>query len=109
MTEAIRNYAAALIDAQKIEQSSGSYDRTCVGGSSHGSTEVLYRLHASRFKVLLSAIRRMKEERELAELEAFRITSVTWYDDQSSYSNEIRGKTWDVFADSVEGTAPKSQ
>ena len=100
MTAAIRNYSAALIDAQKVEESSGGQDRTCVGGSSHGSTEVLYRLHASRFKVLLLAIRRANDERDFAELEAFRIASEAWFDDsnQSATTTGIRAKTWDVLA-----------
>ena len=106
MNDAISNYAKASEDALKAEKSSGGGpDKTCLGGSSHGAIEYLYRLHASRFKVLLSAIRRSKEECEVAELEAFRIASVKWYDEsnESSSSSGVRGKTWDVFVDCVDG------
>jgi hypothetical protein len=60
MNESILNYSKALAEAQKAEQSSGGADKTHTGGSSHGALECLYRLHASRFKVLLSAIRRAR-------------------------------------------------
>jgi len=107
MHDAIVNYAKASTEAQAAEKASGGGpDKSCLGGSSHGAMEYLYRLHASRFKVLLSAIKRAREECELAELEAFRITSVKWFDESnesSSSSFGVRGKTWDVFADCVDG------
>jgi len=103
MTTAIRNYSKAFAGAQKAEQSSGGPDKSCIGGSSHGALECLYRLHASRFKVLVSAIRRVREECELAELEAFRITSVAWFDESNQSSSDgVRGNTWDIFADCVD-------
>jgi len=107
MHDAIVHYSKASTEAQAAEKASGGGpDKSCLGGSSHGAIEYLYRLHASRFKVLLSSITRAREECELAELEAFRITSVKWFDESnesSSSSLGIRGKTWDVFADCVDG------
>lgn len=103
MNHAIANYAMAFAEAQKVEQSCGGNDR--LGGSSHGALECLYRLHASRFKVLLSAVKCPQSECELAELEAFRIASSRWFDEsfKSSSSAGVREKTWDVFADCVNG------
>lgn len=104
MTDAIHHYSAALIDTRNSEQSSGGpVDK---GGSSHGSLEVFYRLHACRFKVLLSALSRVNEERDLAEMEAYRIASTVWFNDGNKVSlppsSGVREMTWDVFADCVE-------
>lgn len=59
---------------------------------------------------MLNAIYRVKGECELAESEAFRIAYVTWFDqsNQLDYTNHtssdrVRGKTWDNFADCVDG------
>ena len=104
MAEAIRNYSEAYSDAKKTETSS-SWTPDKLGGSSHGSLECLYRLHASRFKVLLSAIRRVAGERDLAELEAFRSASIAWFDESNNQSSAtgVHDKTWDLLADCVEG------
>jgi hypothetical protein len=107
MTEAIRNYSVALSDAQQAEKSGGGQENKG-GGSSHGSREVLYRLHASRLKVLLSAIRQASDTRGLAEIEAYRITSTSWFDESNKLESSIdhvRDNTWDVFVDSVQGLA----
>lgn len=101
MTEAIHNYSVALSDAQKVESQDNK-----TGGSSHGSREVLYRLHATRFKVLLSAIRHTADERELAEMEACRISSMSWFDDSNKLQtpvDDVRSKTWDSYVDCVQG------
>ena len=105
MTDAIHNYSEALVGARQAEKSNGRVtDNTQIGGSSHGALECLYRLHASRFKALLNAICRAKAERELAELEAHRIISISWFDKSNqSSSDEVRDKTWDIFADCVDG------
>jgi len=107
MIEAIQNYAAALSDAQKVEKAGGGQDNKN-GGSSHGSREVLYRLHATRFKSLLFAIRQAAEERELAEMEAFRISSTSWFDESNNMQtsmDDVRRQTWDLFVDCVQGLA----
>ncbi|KAL7552882.1 hypothetical protein ACHAWF_016144, partial [Thalassiosira exigua] len=99
MTDAIKNYSEAFRDSNR---SNLSMDK--VGGSSHGAFECLYRLHAARFKVLLSAVRRVKGECELAEVEAFRIASLSWFDESNNRSPacDTRGRTWDVYADCVD-------
>lgn len=104
MNESILNYFKAFTDAQKAEQSSGGRDKSHTGGSSHGSLECLYRLHASRFKVLLSAVRRSPHECELAESEALHISSSVWFDKSNDSSSVIgvRGKIWDILADCVD-------
>lgn len=103
MNESILNYLKALTDAQKAEQSSGGHDKSHTGGSSHGSLECLYRLHASRFKVLMSAVRRSPSECELAESEALHISSSVWFDKSNESSSVgVCGKIWDVLSDCVD-------
>ena len=107
MSEAIQNYSVALVDAQNVEKSSGGQDIKN-GGSSHGSREVLYRLHTARFKALLLAIKNSAEMGELAEIEAHRISSTSWFDATNKLqtsSDDIRGKTWDLYVDCVQGLA----
>jgi hypothetical protein len=105
MSESIISYSKAFTDAKKAEQSSGGRDKSHTGGSSHGSLECLYRLHASRFKVLMSAVRRSPSECELAEGESLRISSSVWFDKSNESSSVIgvRGKIWDTLADCVDG------
>ena len=56
---------------------------------------------------MLSAVKRSKEECELAELEAFRIASTKWYDESNETlsTSGVRGKTWDIYVDCVEAFA----
>ncbi len=102
MNNAIHNYVRALTEAQNAELSCGP-----VGGSSHGALECFYRLHASRFKALLYAIKCAPSECELAELEAFRIVSTKWYIESHASSHaagaSVREKMWDLYVDCVEG------
>ena len=73
MGKAISVYAKALAEATKLEEAGSSLPDQA-GGSCHGSTELLYRLHASRLKCLIRAVSRNENEREQAELEALRLT-----------------------------------
>ena len=87
------------------------------GGSSSGSTEAFYRLHASRLKILLRAVRRHTEERKCAEIEAIRLISVHKYSesfalpedfngDSNTISNDlVRDKIWGTFSDIVSAMA----
>ena len=76
------------------------------GGSGHGSTELLYRLHASRLKCLIRAVSRNEEEREQAELEALRLTEKYHFKEPDRecniLDNDIRERIWIVFADIVD-------
>jgi hypothetical protein len=105
LTHALQTYSSALADARLREQSIGGHGKSETGGSSHGSLEVFYRIHACRFKVLLASIRRVNEEQELAEREALRITNAVWFGDCSSLqtSSDIRTQIWGVFSNCVKG------
>jgi hypothetical protein len=107
--KALESYAASLAKAEKLEKN-GDLIVDQQGGSSHGSSESLYRLHATRLKCLISAVDRQEDERDLAELEALRLTEVHFFS-QSATGEEsgspsspasIRDRVWRVVVDVVE-------
>lgn len=100
LKSALQTYSSALTDAKDRGQSSGKRE---TGGSSHGSLEVLYRIHACRLKALIFSIRRVDEERELAELEALRIVSQVWFGDSADIIAlpSLRHKVWGAFVNCV--------
>ena len=106
MGEAISVYATALAEATKLEDA-GTQLPDQAGGSNHGSTEILYRLHASRLKCLIRAVSRNEKEREQAELEALRMTEKYRFKEAEAESNavgkDLRERLWMVFADIVDG------
>ena len=73
MNKAMSVYAKALVEAIKLEEA-GNQLIDQAGGSGHGSTEILYRLHASRLKCLIRAVSQNEDDREEAQLEALRLT-----------------------------------
>lgn len=93
--------------AQKYEKEHGKMLDSQGGGSAHGIVELIYRLHASRFKILLCAIRKSKDERDLAETEALEMTEAYWFEQPKDSSIEgkvqnTRERIWSVLADIVE-------
>jgi hypothetical protein len=93
-------YHISLIQAQHVEREGGFIGEQN-GGSAHGSAEVLYRLHATRLKCLLSAVDNLHEDRDAAELEALRLTEKYWFTTPRSESTDIRARVWAVLCDSV--------
>ena len=88
----------------------GLFPDVQVGGSSHGITEFIYRIHSTRLKVLLIAVKRPKEERDVAENEALRITEKHWFESpENDASTEtalsVRERVWIVLADVVAAMA----
>jgi len=97
-------YTQALVEATKMEEAGTQLLDS--GGSGHGSTEILYRLHASRLKCLIRAVSRNEEEREQAELEALRLTEKFYFkepDAPVAQGKDIQERMWIVFADVVDG------
>lgn len=100
------SYDKALEAAKKYEEESGALE--CQGGgSAHGIIELIYRLHASRLKVLLKAVRKSKDERNMAEIEALKLTEVYWHDRSNDTNVErkvkdTRERIWAVLCDIVE-------
>lgn len=106
MTSAMDHYASAYEQAKKIEKDGGFIvDQS--GGSAHGCTEILYRIHASRLKCLISAATREESELPLAEEESLRLTERHWFkvpeDIDALKKEHIRDRIWNVLSDIVCG------
>ena len=118
MKESLSIYAKALEEVTQMESEGRLVDQQG-GGSSSGATEAFYRLHASRLKILIRAVRRSNNERPQAELEAIRLTSkhhyselhsggsdnANVYDDEKSECTDVRDKVWEIFGDIVAAMA----
>lgn len=100
LKSALQSYSGALTDAKEREQSGGKREN---GGSSHGSLEVFYRIHACRLKTLLFSFCRVKEEQNDAMLEALRIVSTARFGDsfEEQTPSTLRNKVWNAFVDCV--------
>jgi hypothetical protein len=104
--KALEAYAASLAKAEKLEKK-GDLILDQQGGSSHGSVEALYRLHASRLKCLIAAVDRREDERTLAELEALRLTEAHFFSKADTGPeppsvSSVRDRVWRVVVDVVE-------
>ena len=77
------------------------------GGSCHGLVELIYRLHASRLKVLLTAVKSVRQERGMAIAEALRITEKYWFETpQDGFEDKpMDDRLWIVLCDIVDGLA----
>ena len=109
MSLAMNSYASALEQAKAIDED-GGHVISQQGGSSHGSTEVLYRIHASRLKCLISLASYDGDSIEKAEAEVLRLTEAHWYkvqdrDETTDACLGNRDRIWNVLADVVAGLA----
>jgi hypothetical protein len=100
------SYHKALGAAHEFEKEYGIID-VQGGGSAHGIIEIIYRLHASRLKVLLCAIKKSRTERNFAEIEALRVTESHWFEEREStrehpLPNDVRERIWNVLTDIVQ-------
>lgn len=104
MRLSLDSYALSL-DGAKVIEKSGGLTTERKGGSSHGVAEIVYRLHASRLKCIISALEVPVDERELAEREALRLAESHWFNKTDGNSSEtqttIRGRLWTALADIV--------
>jgi hypothetical protein len=108
MASALGQYASAYSQARKIEEDGGQIVEQS-GGSAHGCTEILYRIHATRLKCLLSAATRDLREFDWAEKEALRLTECNWFkspeDVDALQKEHVRDRVWNVLGDVVSGLA----
>ena len=106
MKQALLEYAASYEEVKAIDDGAGFGDIQG-GGSSHGPTEVFYRLHASRLKCLLSAISQREVDRDKAELEALRLTMTHWFHAPTVEldDRDTRARVWAVLTDVVSAMA----
>ena len=108
MGAALDHYASAYAQAKKIEEDGGFIvDQS--GGSAHGCTEILYRIHATRLKCLISGVTRAEKELQQSEEEALRLTERHWFkvpeNNESSVAEHTRDRIWNVLSDVVSGLA----
>lgn len=100
MRQALGQYATALEQAEEVERNGGMLEKA--GGSSHGSIELLYRLHSSRLKCLLVGVSAQEDYREIAETEGLRLAEVHWYGSTPENPDDtIRDRVWNVLSDVV--------
>ena len=108
MVFALNHYVAALAQVKKIEEDGGAIvDQS--GGSSHGRTEIEYRILAVRLKSLIASAVREEREFDRAEEESLRLAGCHWFrkpEDLNSWkTKDIRDRVWVVLADIVAGLA----
>ena len=102
MQTALSSYAESLEHGLLLEKD-GALIAEQQGGSGHGATEVQYRLHATRLKCLIHAIKRNPVERDAAELEALRLVEKYWYTNSPPETNgDVRDRSWNVLRDVVD-------
>jgi hypothetical protein len=99
MSLAFQEYAASSIEATADEKDGLLIEEN--GGSSHGSMEVLYRLHASRLKCLIAAVDRFEDTIDDFEVEALRLTECHWFVEPVEKPESIRSRVWNVLTDVV--------
>jgi hypothetical protein len=102
MALAINAYKIALLQAKRIEDD-GMQIVDQAGGSAHGSTEVLYRLHTARLKVHIDAVLRHENELRDAEYEALQLSEKEWFQNPANIAEDhsLRDRVWAVLADIV--------
>eukprot|EP00977_Amphora_coffeiformis_P014319 scaffold3967_cov179-Amphora_coffeaeformis.AAC.1 len=102
MNIAIQSYSKSLEHGLLLEKD-GALIAEQQGGSGHGATEVQYRLHATRLKCLINALKRNPSEREVAEQEALRLIEQDWYTKSVPHiTGNVRDRTWNVLMDVVD-------
>jgi len=99
MEKALRTYAEALVEAREVDKKGLVEEQS--GGSNHGVSELIYRLHATRLKCLISAVDRKEDEREAAELEAVMLTEQHWRKVPDKAPTNLRDRVWAVLVDVV--------
>lgn len=99
MSLAFQAYASSLKEATADEKNGLLIEEN--GGSSHGSMEVLYRLHASRLKCLIAAVDRAEDTIAEFEAEALRLTECHWFVEPVEKPDTLRSRLWSVLTDVV--------
>jgi hypothetical protein len=105
METALLYYHRSLKEAISLEEE-GALPDPQAGGSSHGRSEVFYRLHATRLKCLLSAVQHHEDTRPRALNEAIRLAKKHWYDSEGATDDlDTRSLIWKLLADVVAALA----
>ena len=104
MIAAMESYRTAHSDAEKNKEEGNSGQG---GGSSHGIQELVYRIHATRLKVLIAAIQVPLAELDLSLKEATRICEMCPFEPESidDVNQSRHEKLWSLFVDAIRGIA----
>lgn len=105
MTKALQAYSDSFSEATSLEKTGELHADQKNGGSCHGPIEAFYRLHATRLKCLIYAVDCREDEREMAEMEALRLTEMHWYHEPGEplTVSSMRDRVWTVLTDVVDG------
>ena len=102
MRHALQAYADSFEHGLKLEKE-GVLGAEQQGGSSHGATEVQYRLHATRLKCLINALKHNEQERDAAEAECLRLVEKHfWSKSPPDPTGTVRDRAWNVLTDLVD-------
>lgn len=104
---AFSSYSESLVAVKRAEEE-GLLSEQQKGGCAHGSIEVVYRIHATRLKVLLYAIYQASKNRHCFEAEALHLVSRNWFaepvtenEEELNWKYDSRDRRWEVLVDIV--------
>jgi hypothetical protein len=101
------SYYNAYVEAKQFRDDGNVLDSQG-GGSTNGLIEYSYRLHASRLKILIAAVKKPDSERNAALLEASRLLEQFWFDanhDTIFDDAKLSDRIWIVFTDIINALA----
>lgn len=101
------SYYNAYVEAKRFRDDGNALDSQG-GGSTNGLIEYSYRLHASRLKILIAAVKHPNSERNAALLEASRLLEQFWFDanhDTIFDDAKLTDRIWIVFTDIINALA----
>jgi len=108
--QALESYDKSLLEAKRVDKISALDLKQ--GGSSNGIIEVIYRLHATRLKVLLRSMNFHADDRIAAEMEGLAVVENYWFDKSEvertcpNYpKEEYKERLWFVLSDIVAAMA----
>ena len=105
MHQALGSYHTAFVEAKAFEDDGNPLEFQG-GGSSHGLAELKYRVHATRLKVLIAAMKVATEDLDQAIAEALRISEKIWYKPQTDDVDKLlHDRLWIAFIDTVDALA----
>jgi len=102
LQEALRYFSTSASEAKLLE-ANNEMTVNRKGGSSHGSVELFYRIHAVRLKSLVAATAEGPQRRSFFEEEALRISEEIWFVEPESPAKDmsIRERMWNVLCDAT--------
>jgi len=105
MHQALGSYHTAFAEAKAFDDDGNSLEFQG-GGSSHGLAELKYRVHATRLKLLIAAMKVSSEDLDKGIAEALRVSEKFWYKPETYDTDKpLHHRLWNVFIDTVDALA----